>query len=211
MALSNRHNDMMWALRPDWWDIGRNYGPRAYMTILATKSLSNGWLLLPGHDHGRLQYAFSPRFAPACSPELMRGAGDLARKYGAYIQTHLGESRGELALVRELYRVPSYRPAQPWFTAAAVLARVWRWGARIKMRRGYARRRKLAAPVVSVGNLTLGGTLNLADNAGANSQGSAGVGSYKLFSYTGTASGSFTTVTGWGVGTSCARAPSAVE
>jgi len=56
-----------------------------------------------GHDHGRLQYAFSPRFAPACSPELMRGAGDLARKYGAYIQTHLGESRGELALVRELF------------------------------------------------------------------------------------------------------------
>ncbi len=39
MALSNRHNDLMWAIRPDWWDIGRNYGPRAYMTILATKSL----------------------------------------------------------------------------------------------------------------------------------------------------------------------------
>ena len=30
---------MMWALRPDWWDIGRNYGPRAFMTILAAKSL----------------------------------------------------------------------------------------------------------------------------------------------------------------------------
>lgn len=39
MALSNRHDDLMWALRPDWWDIGRNYGPRAYMTILAAKSL----------------------------------------------------------------------------------------------------------------------------------------------------------------------------
>jgi hypothetical protein len=37
MALSNRHNDLMWAIRPDWWDIGRNYGPRAYMTILANK------------------------------------------------------------------------------------------------------------------------------------------------------------------------------
>jgi len=56
-----------------------------------------------------------------------------------------------VALVRELYRVPSYRPAQPWFTAAAVLARVWRWGTRIKMRRDYARRRKLAAPVISIG------------------------------------------------------------
>lgn len=39
MALSNKHDDLMWALRPDWWDIGRNYGPRAYMTILAAKSL----------------------------------------------------------------------------------------------------------------------------------------------------------------------------
>ena len=39
MAMSNRHNDMMWAIRPDWWDIGRNYGPRAFMTILAAKSL----------------------------------------------------------------------------------------------------------------------------------------------------------------------------
>lgn len=40
MALSNKHDDVMWALRPDWWDIGRNYGPRAFMTILAAKSLS---------------------------------------------------------------------------------------------------------------------------------------------------------------------------
>jgi hypothetical protein len=39
MAMSNRHDDMMWAIRPDWWDIGRNYGPRAFMTILAAKSL----------------------------------------------------------------------------------------------------------------------------------------------------------------------------
>jgi len=56
-----------------------------------------------GRDHGRLQYAFSPRFAPACSPELMRKTGGLAEKFGAYIQTHLGENRAELAWVRELF------------------------------------------------------------------------------------------------------------
>ena len=50
------------------------------------------------------------------------------------------------------------------------------------------------------GNLTLGGTLNLIDNAGANSQGTAGVGSYKIFTYTGTESGSFAAVTGWASG-----------
>jgi autotransporter-associated beta strand protein len=44
------------------------------------------------------------------------------------------------------------------------------------------------------GGITLGGTLYLTDNAGADSQGSAGAGSYKLFTYSGTASGSFNSV-----------------
>ncbi|MFZ1932271.1 MAG: hypothetical protein WCB27_17940, partial [Thermoguttaceae bacterium] len=48
------------------------------------------------------------------------------------------------------------------------------------------------------GNLTLGGTLNLIDNAGAGGSGSAGVGSYKLFTYSGSESGSFASITGWG-------------
>jgi len=56
-----------------------------------------------GRDHGRIQYAFSPRFAPACSPELMRKTGALAKKHGAFIQTHVAESLGELAWVRELF------------------------------------------------------------------------------------------------------------
>ncbi|RKY50881.1 MAG: hypothetical protein DRP86_02885 [Candidatus Neomarinimicrobiota bacterium] len=30
---------LMWSYRPDWWDIGHNYGPRTYMTTLAIKSL----------------------------------------------------------------------------------------------------------------------------------------------------------------------------
>lgn len=35
----NRKENLIYAYRPDWWDIGRNFGPRAYMTILAIKSL----------------------------------------------------------------------------------------------------------------------------------------------------------------------------
>lgn len=39
-ALKNKgKNDLMWSFRPDWWDIGNNYGPRAYMTILAIRAL----------------------------------------------------------------------------------------------------------------------------------------------------------------------------
>ena len=32
-------DDLMYSFRPDWWDIGNNFGPRAYMTILAIRAL----------------------------------------------------------------------------------------------------------------------------------------------------------------------------
>ena len=39
-ALKNKGDDnLMYSFRPDWWDIGQNYGPRAYMTILAARAL----------------------------------------------------------------------------------------------------------------------------------------------------------------------------
>ena len=39
-GLQNKgHDNLMWTNRPDWWDIGRNYAPRAYMTILAIKAI----------------------------------------------------------------------------------------------------------------------------------------------------------------------------
>lgn len=37
--LTLERDNLMWSYRPDWWDIGHNYGPRTYMTILAIKSL----------------------------------------------------------------------------------------------------------------------------------------------------------------------------
>ena len=56
-----------------------------------------------GKAEGRLEYAFSPRFAVTCSDKLMRGAAELARKHGAYLQTHLAENREELDKVHNLY------------------------------------------------------------------------------------------------------------
>lgn len=39
-TLKNKKEDnLMWAYRPDWWDIGRNWGPRSFMTILAIQSI----------------------------------------------------------------------------------------------------------------------------------------------------------------------------
>ncbi len=69
-------------------------------SLAASERLCAAW---HGRDHGRLAYAFTPRFAPTCSPELMRGAAALAGKYGAYVQTHLSENLQEVARVAELF------------------------------------------------------------------------------------------------------------
>lgn len=52
-----------------------------------------------GAAEGRLGYAFTPRFAITCSPELLRESATLADARGAWWQTHLSEDRGELAEV----------------------------------------------------------------------------------------------------------------
>ncbi|MEW6224797.1 MAG: amidohydrolase family protein [Chloroflexota bacterium] len=56
-----------------------------------------------GRDDGRLRYAFTPRFAVSCSADLLRESAALARSTGAYWQTHLAESRPELAEVAHLF------------------------------------------------------------------------------------------------------------
>lgn len=39
-VLQNKKEDgLVWAYRPDWWDIGRSYGPRSYMTILTIRAI----------------------------------------------------------------------------------------------------------------------------------------------------------------------------
>ncbi|MBN1446957.1 MAG: guanine deaminase [Bacteroidetes bacterium] len=50
-----------------------------------------------------LSYAITPRFAPTCTPELLRGAGALAAKHDTWVQTHINETSGEIARVRELF------------------------------------------------------------------------------------------------------------
>jgi guanine deaminase len=54
-------------------------------------------------ENGRLEYAFSPRFAVACTEKLMRGAAEMATRFDAYLQTHLAENREEIEKVRHLY------------------------------------------------------------------------------------------------------------
>jgi guanine deaminase len=56
-----------------------------------------------GRDDGRLRYAFTPRFAVACSAEMLRDSAALAKRYDAYWQTHLAEDAGEIAEVARLF------------------------------------------------------------------------------------------------------------
>lgn len=68
--------------------------------IRATLALAERW---EGAGGGRLHVAVTPRFAPACSPDLLAAAGAAAAGAGLRIQTHLAESLDELEAVRRLF------------------------------------------------------------------------------------------------------------
>ena len=56
-VLTQRKGDgLMYAFRPDWWDLGRNEGPRAYITILTIRALRDFTYLssMLGRDEEKL-------------------------------------------------------------------------------------------------------------------------------------------------------------
>ncbi len=56
------------------------------------------------HGSGRLGYALTPRFAPACSARQLAGIAALARAHpGVWVQTHVAENRDEIAWARALF------------------------------------------------------------------------------------------------------------
>jgi len=88
----------------------------------------------------------------------------LGREIGGRALTCAEARRGAtgraVAAVRRLYDgyLARYRPAQPWYAFAWALARIWGGGARRRATRGLKQQRRLDVPVISVGNLTMGGT-----------------------------------------------------
>jgi guanine deaminase len=70
-------------------------------SLRESESLCRKW---HGRDDGRLMYAFTPRFAPTSSEELMKGAAKLWHSFpGSYMQTHLSENVDEVTWVQELF------------------------------------------------------------------------------------------------------------
>lgn len=72
-------------------------------------------------ERGKLNYVFTPRYAPSCSLDLMKQVSKLAIKYDAYIQTHLSENRVELRSVKALF--PDYRNYTHIYESANLLTR----------------------------------------------------------------------------------------
>src|ERR1039457_4378524 len=83
------------------------------------------------------------------------GVGARARQCA---EARRGATARAVAAMRELYRVPRYRPAMPWYLLAWALARVWCWEGRRRQSQYYSWRRKLGVAGIRVGNITMGGT-----------------------------------------------------
>ncbi len=68
-------------------------------SLIDTEALIQRW-----HGVDRLGYAITPRFAPTSTPTQLRGAGELAAKYGdVWIQSHVAENRDEVRWAAELF------------------------------------------------------------------------------------------------------------
>ena len=78
----------------------------------------------------------------------------------ACAEARRGATARTVEQVRALYSagVPHYSPSIPWRPLAWALSLVWKAGGARRRARDLAHQRRLAVPVVSVGNLTMGGT-----------------------------------------------------
>jgi tetraacyldisaccharide 4'-kinase len=87
-------------------------------------------------------------------------AAGIGRRALTLAEARRGATARAAAHVRALHaaHLPRYRPAMPWYALAWMLARLWETGSRRKRKRDLRACRRVDVPVVSVGNLTMGGT-----------------------------------------------------
>ena len=96
--------------------------------------------------------------------DALLGHPDRARALGRRAEVRARASSGASARaateIKELYAnsLPWYRPALPWYPIAWLLSRLWALGGAIDMRKRRSRQLRLHHPVVSIGNITMGGT-----------------------------------------------------
>jgi guanine deaminase len=76
------------------------YIEKTHESLIATEDFIKQVL---SESEGLTTPIITPRFAPTCTNELMKGLGDLSEKYKVPIQTHLSENKAELMWVSELH------------------------------------------------------------------------------------------------------------
>jgi 3-deoxy-D-manno-octulosonic-acid transferase len=88
---------------------------------------------------------------------MARALGERARECA---EARRGAVKRGLCAARELYQshLPQHRVAQPWFALGWPQEWLWIRGALRRQSRALRKRRKLAVPVISIGNITMGGT-----------------------------------------------------
>ncbi|KAJ0411831.1 hypothetical protein ATCC90586_002984 [Pythium insidiosum] len=92
--------------------------PQSYMSPSTEQCLIDAetfiqWTLAKRNE--LIQPVVTPRFVPTCTPELLKGLGELAEKYRVRIQSHIAESHDEEAFVDMLH--PGQRDTKIFQTA----------------------------------------------------------------------------------------------
>jgi tetraacyldisaccharide 4'-kinase len=87
-------------------------------------------------------------------------ASELGGRALACAQSQRGAVGRGLVAAGELYQshLPGFIPPQPWFALGWTQSWLWSRGARRRQARALAHQRRLPIPVISVGNITMGGT-----------------------------------------------------
>ncbi|KAB5535386.1 hypothetical protein GE09DRAFT_1291493 [Coniochaeta sp. 2T2.1] len=85
-------------LSPEWYR-----DESAEQSLAATRESIAYINKLDGGEKGIVRPVITPRFAPSCSPGLLRALGELAAETGLPVQTHISENAGEIRLVKELF------------------------------------------------------------------------------------------------------------
>lgn len=76
-----------------------------YLCESAKESLEDTekWILDTKDKFEHVKPAITPRFIPTCTSEVLKGLGELAKKYNVPIHSHISEDLGEMNIVRERY------------------------------------------------------------------------------------------------------------
>lgn len=92
--------------------------------------------------------------------ENPRYAAELGERAAGCARSRQGATALAAGHAHEIFarHVPLYRRAQPGFALLWLLSRLWIWGGKWDRSRAIARRHGLRVPVISVGNITVGGT-----------------------------------------------------